>query len=338
MRASVVPASAHIQFLLAEGPLWDHRSQCLYFVDILDNLICWFKPPAQVFRISVLPFLSPSFVAFTCNPDQFFVACSTGMLMIYVERCPVASEHSAVQVRDMVRVPLQGLVLRNGGRPLRLNDGKVCPSGSSMVAGTMQEKRFAAEDRDIGSASVYVIQPPTAVKLSIIGPVTLSNGLDWSLDGNTLYFIDTAADRIVSVPWEDPQGGSVEVLWELEQRYRDQGSRLDGMCVDAQGQLWVALIGGGLILRIDPLLEHSARVTLEVTIPGAPLVTSCCFGGADLRTLFVTTATRTTHESCHHSGVNGGKLFSVDMDGVASGRVANYFNDGENNQLQLSML
>ena len=124
------------------------------------------------------------------------------------------------------------------------------------------------------------------------GEVTVSNGLAWSLDGATLYWSDTKAHRIDALTM-NVQDGSLSQRRSWVQRplkpaggtLADYAGRPDGAAVDAQGCYWSAQFEGRRLLRLSPQAEVLQEVLLPVQCPTMP-----CFGGDDLRTLFITTA------------------------------------------------
>jgi sugar lactone lactonase YvrE len=113
--------------------------------------------------------------------------------------------------------------------------------------------------------------------------LTVSNGLDWSPDATRLYHVDSVTQRIDALAFDVDRGrlGARRPFAAI-----DPADGLpDGLCVDAEGGVWVALFGGGAIRRHEPDGRLSAHVPLPVSHP-----TSLAFGGADLRDLYVTSA------------------------------------------------
>jgi sugar lactone lactonase YvrE len=124
------------------------------------------------------------------------------------------------------------------------------------------------------------------------GDVTVSNGLAFSPDGRTMYWSDTTAHRIYALDFDGSDGtlSRQRVFAEFPlkapgQILADYGGRPDGAAVDAEGAYWVAMYEGQRLLRLSPAGELLREVPLPVRCPTMP-----CFGGADLRTLYVTTA------------------------------------------------
>jgi sugar lactone lactonase YvrE len=214
---------------------------------------------------------------------------------------------------------------------MRFNDGKVSPNRDVLYAGTLQIKECASFVRETNCGSVYRIRGHSKGELGVqrcktIGGVTISNGMDWSPDGSLMYYIDTQTSSIREYPFAISTGnvihGNSRVVFAIDE-VKFPGSRLDGMCVDVHGLIWVALIGGGMILRIDP---STAGVVQRLPVP-TKLVTSCCFGGKNRSTLLITTAKGTTPDSIpkDESSVDAGAIFMVDLTGVTQGQPSRHF-------------
>jgi sugar lactone lactonase YvrE len=157
----------------------------------------------------------------------------------------------------------------------RFNDCRCDPQGR-LWAGTMSKVR--APD----TAALYRLVPGGEIE-SVVAPTTLSNGMGWSPDGATFFFIDSVTQRIDSFAFDGRDG-------TLHDRRTfatiDPGDGLpDGLAIDVEGGVWVCLFGGGAVRRYDPSGRLDAVIPLPVTNPTCP-----AFGGPDLRTLYVTTA------------------------------------------------
>lgn len=155
----------------------------------------------------------------------------------------------------------------------RMNDAKCDPAGR-LFTGTY----IPGEQR----SALYRVDPDGSVTTVFTG-VGTSNGLGWSPEGDRMYYIDTATGR-VDVCDYDAATGAVEGRRPLVEIDPADG-RPDGMCVDAEGCLWVAFWEGWCLRRYDP--DGELLRTVEVPVAR---VTSCAFGGADLDQLFITTA------------------------------------------------
>jgi sugar lactone lactonase YvrE len=156
---------------------------------------------------------------------------------------------------------------------VRMNEGGCDPDGR-FWCGSM------AYDRRPGGAAVYRLDPDRSVRRVLDG-VTISNGLEWSPDGSRAYYDDTATHRVDVFDYDTDDGLTARrpfvVLTDAE--------RPDGLTVDTEGGVWVALNGSGVVHRYTP-----AGVLDEVVHLPTPKVTACTFGGPGLDQLFITTS------------------------------------------------
>lgn len=157
---------------------------------------------------------------------------------------------------------------------IRMNDGGCDPEGR-FYAGSM------ALDRRPGAGALYRLDPDGTVE-KVHDGVTISNGLDWSPDGSRAYYVDTETQRVWVLDWGDaPDWKQLRPFIEIPP---DTG-RPDGLTVDAEGCVWVALSVGGAVHRYRP----DGRLDGVVDVP-ARKVTACAFGGEALDRLFITTS------------------------------------------------
>ena len=165
----------------------------------------------------------------------------------------------------------------------RFNDGKAGPHGR-FWAGTIYEPRDAA------SAALYQWHGGRLQRMA--GDVTVANGLAWSVDGRTLYWTDTTAHAVyafdVDAAGEALSNRRVFAQFDVKRDGQDlstYGGRPDGAAVDQAGNYWCAMFEGQRVLQIAPDGRILQSIELPVRCPTMP-----CFGGVDLRTLYVTTA------------------------------------------------
>ena len=158
---------------------------------------------------------------------------------------------------------------------LRLNEGNADPSGV-FWCGSM------AWDKSPGRGELFRVALDGAVT-TVLTDVTISNGLGWSPDGSLAYYNDTPTHRVDVFDWAPGRGLSGRRPFAHIDP--DDGNP-DGLTVDAEGGVWVALYGGGAVRRYDP----DGSVSAEVEIPGARQVTSVAVGGPSMDQLFVTTS------------------------------------------------
>jgi sugar lactone lactonase YvrE len=159
---------------------------------------------------------------------------------------------------------------------VRMNDGACDPDGR-FYCGSM------AYDQTVGAGSVYRLDPDRSVHV-VLRDVTVSNGLDWSPDGSRAFYNDTATHRISVFDYDHLTGLTARRTFAEVVDGDDPGNP-DGLTVDADGGVWTALFGSGVVHRYSP----DGYLDAVVEVP-ARQVTACTFGGADLDELFVTTS------------------------------------------------
>ncbi len=263
---------AHAQ--LGEGPIWDHRTSELIWVDILASEVHSFDPATGC----------------DCAIDAgshvgAAALRAEGGLVLAVRDGFATLESGAGGVRPLTKVD-------HHGRQLRFNDGR-CDGRGRFWAGTM------AYDGSRGAGTLYRLEPDHRVAAVLTG-VTISNGIGWSPDERLVYYIDTPTGCVDAFDYE-PEAGELGRRRQLVRVEAAEGSP-DGMAVDAEGCLWVALWGGSAVHRYDP----QGRLERIVRLPVSQ-VTSCAFGGADREELFITTAsTGLTAEELHRQPHAGG--------------------------------
>jgi sugar lactone lactonase YvrE len=156
-----------------------------------------------------------------------------------------------------------------------MNDGKADPWGR-FWAGTM------GIDKRPDAGALYCLEPDLRLSVAL-DPVTISNGLDWSADRRSMFYVDTPTQRVDRFDLEADGLGLRNRRTFSTQALAD-GSP-DGLTLDTAGGLWLALWGGFAVTGYGPSGEVEARIALP-----ASHVTSCTFGGPDLGDLYITTA------------------------------------------------
>jgi len=278
------------QAALGEGPVWDPDAGCLYFVDIERGLVHRYDPDTQASRSHKVDAMAGA-VALTVSGD----------LLLAVRDGFARLDPDSGRVRPIACV--------EADRPdLRMNDGACDPAGR-FWAGTM------AIDERHGAGALYRLDPDGRVH-RMVDEVTISNGLDWSNDGRLMYYVDTPTQSIDVFDF-DVATGAIANRRSLARVPGEDGSP-DGLTVDADGYLWVALWSGGAVYRYAP----DGRLDRVVTVPVA-YPTSCAFGGPDLRDLYITTAARALTPDERQGEPLAGGLFRC-RPGV-QGRPANRF-------------
>lgn len=185
----------------------------------------------------------------------------------------------------------------------RFNDGKCSPDGR-FFAGTISLAKKT------GDAKLYRLDPDLTLH-EAFGPVTNSNGIVWSLDGKTVYYIDTPRKEVLAFDYEN---GHLRNLRSAFSTGHIDASP-DGMTMDSTGRLWIAFCHGGCVSCFDPATGNEVH---RVPLPCLE-TTACAFGGPDLTDLYVTTGVHKTAKEEH-----AGRLFVI-SDLKAKGVPANAF-------------
>jgi sugar lactone lactonase YvrE len=192
---------------------------------------------------------------------------------------------------------------------VRMNDGACDPQGR-FWAGTM------AHDETPGEGVLYRLELDGTCTTVVTG-LTVSNGIGWSPDGTEMYLSDSGTGTVDRFDF-DPVSGEVEERRTIVE-VTEPGVAPDGLTVDADGNLWVALWDGGAVRCYSP------RGALLRSIPvAADRPTSCAFGGPELRTLFITTARHGLDDAAMARQPDAGRVFRVDGLGVSGPPCAPY--------------
>ena len=257
MKAGEVELVLDARAELGEGPVWDFRDERLIWVDILRGLVHCLDPASGERR-------------------QWEVGQSVGAA------APCAKGGLVLAVRDgfgrlEVETGRFTMIARVEAERAdqRMNDGRCDPAGR-FWAGTM------ALDCRRCAGALYRLDPDGRVQV-MRREVTISNGLDWSLDGRLMYYVDSGTQKIDAFDFNQ-EDGTISNSRPLVSIPADLGMP-DGLTVDAEGFIWTALWGGGAVHRYSPQGVLDRVVRLPVTHP-----TSSTFGGPDLEDLFITTA------------------------------------------------
>lgn len=274
----------------AEGPLWDDVRGELLWVDLNAGLVrraTWDPPRLRAVRTFSLGEAVGAVVPCADPGDGWIVASEFGFARLGADGS------------------LRKLAEPERGRGTRMNDGAADPRGR-FWAGSM------ARDRTPGAGSLYRLDATGAVR--VLAGVTISNGLAWR-SPDECYYIDTPTQRVDLLTTD----GRRETAFPIDP---DLGAP-DGMTIDSEGALWVALWGGSAVGRFSPRGEVLALVEVPAT-----QVSSCCFGGPDLTTLFITTSQEGFTPERSAAEPHAGKLFAVET-GITGLPADRYRPEGE---------
>jgi sugar lactone lactonase YvrE len=236
-----------------EGPVFSERWGGLRWVDMLAGDVLSLGDDGEVRRAHV------GDVAAALRPRR------SGGAVIGVER-GFALEEPDGKLRRLGELW--------SGSAVRMNEGACDPDGR-FYCGSM------SYDRRAGGGAVFRLDPDLSVRVVLEG-VTISNGLDWSPDGTLAYYNDTETYRTDVFDYASDTGLAGRRCFVGFEP--DQG-RPDGLCVDVEGGVWVAMNGAGAVRRYSP--DGALEEVVEVPVAKA---TACTFGGARLDQLFITTS------------------------------------------------
>jgi sugar lactone lactonase YvrE len=266
-----------------EGPIWDERRGELLWVDIGAGRLHRGRPgPGGVVEhLGTLAIGEPLGAVALAQDGGWVVAAGHGFARLEPDGA------------------LTWLARPEDGRPeLRMNDGACDPTGC-FWAGSM------AYDGTPGAGTLYRLDPDGSANAIVTG-TTISNGLGWSADGRTMWFADSGPGTVDAFDFD------VQEAMPANRRTViaiDPAEGVpDGLTVDAEDHLWVAVWDGGEVRRYTPEGELVARVRVPVIRP-----TSCCLGGPRLTWLFVSTAREGLTDDDLRLQPEAGRLFCVEV-------------------------
>ena len=244
--------------LLGEVPVWSMQQGVLYWLDVLNGSIHCFDPKKKADKIFPL----------------HQIVSSLGLLQ---DGRLIVTLTDQIALFDTVSQELKIMItVEENMEGNRFNDGK-CDRAGRFWCTTKNASLF-----HLDTAALYRVDANFEVHLMEKNIVT-GNGMGWSPD-NSLFYLTQTLRHTIFVYDFDLKAGSISNCRPFVRFKPDQGLP-DGLTVDAEGFIWVALYGKGEVLRLDPQGNIDRRIQLP-----APHVTNCTFGGENLDTLFITTA------------------------------------------------
>jgi sugar lactone lactonase YvrE len=264
---------------IGEGPVWDDRTGRLHWVDIRAGLVHRWSPAD-----------GSDLVLDVGQPVGALGLGAQGGLVLAVRDGFALVPAGAGQSQTLIEVEKE--IAGN-----RMNDGRCDPAGR-FWAGTMSTERVP------GAGFLYCLEQTGGSFLPrrMFGGLTIANGIDWSPDGTRMYYIDSPTQRVDVFDF-DMESGAIANRRLFADIPASEGLP-DGMVVDAEGGVWVALFGAGRLRRYSP----AAAITQEIEVP-VTLVTSAAFGGADLGDLYITTARHRLTPEERLSQTHAGSVF-----------------------------
>ncbi|MBJ6367191.1 SMP-30/gluconolactonase/LRE family protein [Snuella sedimenti] len=276
--------------ILGEGPIWINSSQELLWVDISKGEVHATNITTKKDKIIYQGDKASAIIPIS---DKEFLISDTNKLILVNTATGAANEYTSILFET---------------KNIRFNDGKADPNGNLWI-GTMEM------DIKPNKGALYRVDSNKEMK-KCVSKVTISNGITWSLDKKTMYYIDTVKQGVYAFNFDENSNISnqrmvITIPLEL--------GAPDGMTIDNQGNLWIALWGGACVTCWNP---KSGQLLKKINVD-APLVTSCTFGGKNMNTLFITTAKEGLSASDLEKYPNSGSIFTIKTE--VNGFKPNYY-------------
>jgi sugar lactone lactonase YvrE len=267
---------------LAEGPVWLESANELMWVDCAAGNVHWLD--------------------YGTGEDRVLnVGAQVGVALPAHSGFVLALPEGIARLAAGATVP-EPIVRLGHESDMCLNDGACDRQGRLWVGSISFDE---APER----GSLYRVDPDLQFE-RVLDRLWISNGIDWSLDDTKMYFVDSPTRRVDVLDY-DIATGTATNRRPFHEFADDVPGIPDGLCVDAEGGLWVALWGGSRVVGLTP----DGQLHTHVDVPSSQ-VTSCAFGGPDLRTLFITSATWDLAPEVLAQEPHAGGLFTADV-GVA---------------------
>lgn len=244
---------------LGEGPVWDAQLGRILWVDIPQGYVHEWYVESRRHILNKFPL-------------------KIGAIALYKGFELIAATDQGFVTLDLANKTFENIRDPEGHLPNnRFNDGKCDPAGR-FWAGTMDDQKGK-----YGVGALYRLEAERDIT-KVISDVTCSNGIAWSPDSKIMYFIDSQEQNVRAFDFEIIQGNisNSRIVITIPP---SEGIP-DGMTIDSEGMLWVAIWGGGKVVRYNP---NNGQKLREIILPVSQ-VTSCTFGGVNDNDLYITTA------------------------------------------------
>jgi sugar lactone lactonase YvrE len=260
---------------LGEGPLWDERENVLYWVDINGHKLYVYNPA-------------------TGANTGYDVGQQVGTVVLRESGGVMLALRNGFAAFDPASGKLEIIADPEADKPNnRFNDGKCDPAGR-FWAGTMCGEPY--------QSALYRLDTDMSVH-KMVEDVCISNGIVWTADKKTMYYIDSPVRNVYAYEY-DHETGDISNCRIIIKVPDDKGVP-DGMAIDSEGMLWIAHYNGSAVHRWDPA---SGEILETIELP-VSRVTACAFGGDKLDTLYITTAINGMKEEQHAQEPHAGSLF-----------------------------
>jgi sugar lactone lactonase YvrE len=293
--------------VLGEGPLWDARYQCYWWIDIEQKRLHCFRTEwgrSLCWQLDQMP----GAVALR-HGGGLIMALQFGFAILEPNSVERLSSLLSVNFCDQVRELTEDWTLtmlpspEPGRAENRLNDGKIDPAGR-FWAGTMR----IDDHMNQFTGTLYSLEPDHSIRTHWgYGTIGVSNGMAWSSDARKFFYIDSPRRLVYAFDYQQDSGeiSNCTVAFQVP----DDLGFPDGMTIDEDDKLWVALWGAGRVVRVCP---EQGKILAEVILP-VSIPTACTFGGANLDQLLITTASIGLSESQRAQEPLAGALFVAEV-------------------------
>ncbi len=263
-----------IKAICGEGPTWDASRELLTWVDIDRATLYRYNPASG-------------------NNESWTLPCEVGFAARTLTGDYIVGTRDGLARFDPAGGGYEVFADPEPHEEVRFNDGK-CDARGRLWAGTMADSR-------VPECALYRIDHDLSVHKMVEG-VTVSNGLCWNPAGDIFYYIDSSTRRIDAFDFDGDKGKLANRRTIVHVPESLGIGKPDGMEIDAEGMLWTGMWGGKRVVRWNP---KSGERLAEIHLP-CELVTSCCFGGPELKHLYITTAGRLDEERSAAQPLAGG--------------------------------
>ncbi|XP_046546939.1 regucalcin-like [Haliotis rubra] len=291
----------HAAQTVGEGPHWDVPTQRLLYVDInKGDVHRWDPTTAKDEKVHL------------DGTVGFVIPRSSGGLVLGLNLSVVGLDWESGTTVTLATVDER--------KDNRLNDAK-CDASGRLWAGTMN----TGSPRVQRVGNLYSLGGDGQLQCHVEG-VTVSNGLAWSADNKTMFYIDTPTRQVWAYDFDLEKGtmANQRVVVDFSQTPEFEGTlvRPDGMTIDTDDNLWVACLNVGSVAQFD---SRTGQMLRRVELPNASMITSVCWGGPDLNQLYVTSLVANfTEQQLNTTESLAGSVFRVTGLGT-KGKVAPVF-------------
>ncbi|XP_074040648.1 regucalcin-like isoform X2 [Leptinotarsa decemlineata] len=278
-------------FSLLEGPHWDIEKQCLYFVDIHNHSIFKYVPSTKKLTKAVIGNHNVSIIIpIKDKKDNFVITVDRSVSTITWD----GESNTVLNLKKLYEV--------DHGTDHVFNDGK-CDSSGRLWSGTMGAHASTIDGIPPGKGTLYSFQ--NNLVQNYRGGIGISNGIAFNKELGKMYYIDSMNGTVDQYDLDINRGtlSNLQPIFTREKHGFDE-CLFDGMTIDSDGNLWVAIFLGSKVIKIDPRRPETLLETIEFP---ASQITSVAFGGANLDELWVTSANFKEFSP----GQKGGSLFKV---------------------------